>query len=260
MSNVTYTDQMGDQIRLNETPKKIVSLVPSITELLFDLGLDDEIVGITRFCKYPAEKIKNCTVIGGTKKVDFEQIDKLAPDLIIGNKEENEKGFIEKLKLSYSVWMSDIFDLSDVFNMIQQLGFICNRKVEALLLSQKIRDEFNQLKPLAPSPSALYFIWRKPYMVAGKNTFIDKMLTEAGFHNLLHEVRYPEMSVDQLKELKPDYVLLSSEPFPFQKKHIIEFQKIFPNAIITLVDGELFSWCGSRLQYSPAYFRELLTH
>src|SRR4051812_11307667 len=117
-----FTDQMGNAVELEGPPSRIVSLVPSQTELLFYLGLDKEVAGITKFCIHPAEMFHSKPRVGGTKKYDFEKIRQLAPDLIIGNKEENEQKQVEELQKLYPVWMSDIRNLADALQMIRSVG------------------------------------------------------------------------------------------------------------------------------------------
>ncbi len=251
------TDQMGFGISLKQVPTRIVSLVPSQTEFLFDLGLEDHIVGITKFCIHPEEKCKGKARIGGTKKFNFEIIDSLHPDLIIGNKEENYQEGIEQLKLKYPVWMSDITTLEQALEMMQRLGTLLNKRGEAEEIISKIKNSFKRLA-IPITKRALYFIWKEPYMSVGKDTFIDEMLHKCGLENVLKErSRYPVLSAEEIAALDPDIILLSSEPYPFQEKHVEEFLEICPHSQIAIVDGELFSWYGSRLQYSAAYFKEI---
>lgn len=260
------TDQLNRVVDIPHPPKRIISLVPSQTELLYDLGLRDEVVGITKFCLHPEEWFRTKARVGGTKKYDFEKIKALAPDLIIGNKEENEQQQIEALMNTYPVWMSDIYTLTDAKDMILKLGELVDRKEAALALQLKIEQafdvllEFRQLAAL-PSKRVAYFIWRAPYMVAGADTFIDHLLMYCGFTNVFSGEgfkRYPEVTAAQLKEANPEVILLSSEPYPFKEKHVAEFQSICKSAKIITVDGELFSWYGSRLLHAPPYFKKLI--
>ncbi len=252
-------DQLGNIITLSQPPRRIISLVPSQTELLFDLGLQSKIVGITKFCIHPVDKVKFVTKIGGTKNFDFEVIKSLKPDLIIGNKEENYEEGIITLQNDFTVWMSDIFTLQDALDMICKVGQLVEKEPKATTIATNISNSFSQLPALYSSkPTAAYFIWRKPFMAAAKDTFIDNMLQKAGFTNVFnHLCRYPEINPLQLHSANPDFIFLSSEPYPFKQKHIAELQEICPLSRILLVDGELFSWYGSRLVKSAAYFLEL---
>lgn len=256
---MTFTDQMGYTITLPQLPQRIVSLVPSQTELLFDLGLEDRLVGVTKFCIHPKEKVKQKTKIGGTKNFKLEVIDKLQPDLIIGNKEENYQEGIEALQAKYPVWMSDIYTLEDTLQMITQIGRLTGTEARAKELTQGIVSGFQLLRTLQPAIPTAYFIWRKPYMVVGGHNFIDHILQRCGFSNIFaDQTRYPEVSPEQLQEAAPKLILLSSEPYPFQEKHIAEFQKLCPEATIKVVDGEMFSWYGSRLLKSAAYLQGII--
>ncbi len=252
-----YKDQMNKTIRLGDKPSRIVSLVPSQTELLHDLGLENEVVGITKFCIHPDKWFRSKKRIGGTKNVDFEKVKALRPDLIIGNKEENAKEDIEKLKEIAPIWMSDIFNLEDAITALLKIGEITGEFSKATKMAESIQVKFNQLSKVVadyPRKTVLYFIWNEPRFVAGKNTFIDDMLSLCGFENLSKNERYPEVETG----VEPEYVFLSSEPYPFKEKHKEEFQKTYPNAKIIIVDGEMFSWYGSRMLKSPEYFIELI--
>ncbi|GGZ40845.1 iron ABC transporter [Echinicola pacifica] len=255
MNFQTTVDQMGRQVTCPELPQRIISLVPSHTEMLMDLGLGDRLVGITKFCIRPKGLRESKTLIGGTKNFNFDKITALKPDLIIGNKEENYREGILRLEEDFPVWMSDVFDLEDTLQMISSLGKVLGLSASSEQLAQKIRAEF--AVPVAKKGTAAYLIWNAPMMAAGPLTFIDKMLAFAGFENVVVKSRYPELSENDLAGLDPEYILLSSEPFPFGEKHLATFKEKYPESKILLVDGEMFSWYGSRLQYAPSYFRSL---
>jgi ABC-type Fe3+-hydroxamate transport system substrate-binding protein len=238
-------------------PQRIISLVPSQTELLFDLGLAERVVGITKFCIHPAEFCRNIPKIGGTKHFHFDTISRLQPDLILANKEENYKQGIEQLQQKYPVWISDIYTLDDALHMIREVGKLTGTHTKSLEISEQIQTAFAGLQPISKKKVA-YMIWRDPYMAAGSQTFIHDMLIRCGFENVfVGSARYPEITPEQLSAANPDYIFLSSEPFPFSRKYIAEFRKIGPEAIIKIVDGEMFSWYGSRLLLSVPYFRQL---
>lgn len=257
MQKRTFTDQMGRQISIPYPPQRIISLVPSQTELLFDLGLDMEIIGITKFCIHPREKFKRSTKIGGTKMLDLLKIRELKPDLIIGNKEENDRTQIEHLMKEFPVWMSDIQVLPEAVDMIKQIGELTGRSEKANVISDDINKQFLNLNKKQKLVRTAYFIWKDPYMLAGKQTFIDDMLNRAGYENVISDNRYPVINADKLKDLKPELIFLSSEPYPFKDEHVKEVQSICPDARVAIVDGEMFSWYGSRLLLSPAYLRTL---
>ena len=249
-------DQLGNPLTVPNPPRRIVSLVPSQTELLFDLGVSDAVVGVTKFCVHPPSA-KEKAIIGGTKKFNFDKIHELSPDLIIGNKEENYRTGIEELGKHYPVWMSDILTLDDAMAMMNALGMIVDRSDRANELVNHARAQFASLTG-KDNGTALYFIWQEPYMVAGKDTFVDEMLRFAGFKNKAdHLTRYPELTADEIRSLNPGHILLSSEPYPFKEKHLVEFKEKFPRANVILVDGEYFSWYGSRLTQAADYFKKL---
>lgn len=251
---------MGREVRFTSPPKRIVSLVPSQTELLYHLGLTDEVVGQTLFCIHPKHMHQIKPRVGGTKNFKLDKINQLQPDLIIGNKEENEKSGIEQLEQHYPVWMSDITTLKDALAMITSIGDIIHKSQAAKDLITAIEQSFTQLVSPQPPTTVLYLIWRKPWMAAGKATFIDDMLAKMGLDNTLQQQysRYPELTNEDIMTLNPDVIFLSSEPYPFKQQHIKELQELCPKAKIQLVDGELFSWYGSRLLHSATYFKQLL--
>lgn len=259
--NRSYTDQLGNKVRINFPPKRIISLVPSQTELLFDLGLDAEIIGLTKFCIHPEKKIQTKEKVGGTKKLDLEKIIALKPDLIIGNKEENERSDIETLQQLFPVWMSDILTLDDAQVAIQQIGELVDREPEAAYLNHLINAGFNDLQTLATEKNidrkVMYVIWKKPYMVAGKQTYISDIMNRIGLRNVVVPDRYPLMEPDAIANCGADLILLSSEPYPFKEKHKEEFKALCPAAEVLIVDGEMFSWYGSRLVKAVEYLFHL---
>lgn len=258
-----FSDQTGVSFQLQGRPKRIVSLVPSITESLHDLGLETEVVGITRFCVHPKVWFNTKTRIGGTKDPRIEQIRSLQPDLIIANKEENNADDVFALREFCPVWVSDVHNLESAIEMIQRLGELTGTRDKADSLASEIKQEFNELSRFIQDRStsrikALYFIWKDPWMVAGSDTFISDLILRCGWTNAENRKRYPEWDFKNSKSSHIDLVLLSSEPYPFREQNQQELKELFPNATIHLVDGEFFSWYGSRLQFAPAYFRELI--
>lgn len=253
-------DQMGRAVTVPRAPKHIISLVPSQTELLFDLGLQAEIVGVTKFCIHPTALVARKQSVGGTKKFRFDVIEQLQPDLIIGNKEENYEEGILRLAKAYPVWLSDVRTLPDALAMVRAVGKLVDRESRAGRLADEIEQRFADLRPLAWSCRAAYFIWNKPKMVVGGDTFINDMLARCGFVNAFAKGngRYPTVSDRELEQARLDVILLSSEPFPFGDSHVAALRKQFPGAQVVLVDGELFSWYGSRLLRSVDYFNALL--
>lgn len=238
--------------------QKIVSVVPSQTELLYDLGLDEAVIGITKFCVHPEKWFRTKTRVGGTKTLNIEKIKDLQPDLIIANKEENTKEQIETLQTFTTVYVSDIKTVGDALQMIRAIGGLTGKESKAEEIIHDIQNKFEQLGKGLKKDVA-YFIWRNPYMAAGNDTFIHDMITRIGWRNIYEGTpRYPEVDLADLKNRNPDLVLLSSEPYPFGQKHIDELQEYLPDTKIVLADGEMFSWYGSRMLHAPGYFKSLM--
>lgn len=249
-----FIDQIQLSVKVCDKPMRIISLVPSMTELLFDLGLEDRVVGVTRYCVHPEYARKKKAIVGGPKTFDFDAIDALQPDLILGNKEENYKEGIEQLQQKYPTWLCDIHNLDNALAMIVSVGQLTCREEKANKLVNDIRSKMERLVSGRPVRVA-YFIWRKPYRVAAGNTFINEMLKLCGMENVFADLeRYPEVTIEQLKAAKPDILLLSSEPYPFKDKHCEEFAEAGVSATCKRVDGEMFCWTGSRLRLAADYF------
>jgi len=341
MFSLSYKARQINQ--LPSPPKRIISLVPSQTELLYHLGLDEEVVGITKFCIHPNQWFRNKQRVGGTKNVSIDIVRSLQPDLVIANKEENVKDQVEAISQFAPVWVSDVNNLADALNMIKIIGLLVGRQAKAIDLTKEIfkafeilqcfRESFRHEMPDVPDqlycgqfpainlvetvkltplnhhksltdtakngrnnggsnqplttkqkssfnqPSinklkllsgqlpisnqqlirTVYLIWRDPYMTVGGDTFISDMMQRAGFINVFqHQSRYPSVTINQLANNGCQLLLLSTEPYPFQQKHINELQQLLPNTIILLADGEMFSWYGSRLLLSAKYFEGLI--
>jgi ABC-type Fe3+-hydroxamate transport system substrate-binding protein len=255
----TYTDQTGNSIMLAGAPRRIVSLVPSQTELLFHLGLEDAVVGITKFCVHPQTWFRNKTRIGGPKQVHIETVKALAPDLIIANKEENLQKEVMELAAFCPVWTSDISDLQQALEMIATVGAMTGTTAKASAITSKIQQAFAALSSCSPCIRSTYLIWQQPYMTVGSDTFIHDMLSRCGFENMYKDQqRYPVTTIEDIRQAGCQLLLLSSEPFPFQQSQLETLQLELPDTSILLVDGEMFSWYGSRLLLAPAYFRSVI--
>ena len=245
------------QAKSTFTAKRIVSVVPSQTELLFDLGLEEEVVGTTKFCIHPNTWYRTKTRVGGTKTLHLDQIRLLNPDLILANFEENTQDQIETLQKEFKVYVSDIKTFSDALGMIEDIGNLVGREVKAREMVEQLKILHNKPTHFSSLFSAVYLIWQKPFMAAGRDTFIHDMMKYAGFDNVIQENRYPVLDIESIRKLNPAFILLSSEPFPFKQKHVEELQQEFPHSKVICVDGELFSWYGSRMLKAFDYFRTL---
>lgn len=256
---ITLTDQIGHELTFASAPKRIISLVPSQTELIAHLGLCQQIVGLTKFCVHPKGLKEEKMIVGGTKSVHFDRIASLEPDLILCNKEENTKEMVERLKNIAPVHTSDVRSLEDNYALIKQYGRLLDRKEAAAVCIQQIQKEAASLEEVVKGKPRIkigYFIWKDPYMVAGSDTFIDIMLSHIGLENVFQKYsgRYPVVELEQLKDV--DFLLLSSEPYPFTKQHQKDIEKS-TGVLTKLVDGEYFSWYGSRLIEAFSYFAQL---
>jgi len=236
---------------------KVVSLVPSITEALFDLGLtENEVIGRTKFCIHPEEKVKNVAIIGGTKNINIDKIKALQPDLILANKEENIKEQVESLMNDFKVIVTNVENIEDNYYLLKSLGTIFNKEEKAQLFNLKIYEVLSQAK-INSTIKVAYLIWKNPYMTVGSDTFIHKILGEIGFENIFKDqTRYPEIKTEDLA--KADIIMLSSEPFPFKEKHIEELREFYPDKKIMIVDGEAFSWYGTHIAKCGDYFKEMI--
>jgi len=234
---------------------RIVSLVPSLTETLFDLGLGECVIGITRYCIHPAALVKNIKRIGGTKDIDLDAISQLKPAIIIANKEENLPLPIEELAAKFPVFLTDISCLADVIIWLEDMAILFpNIRAKAIQMGDHLRRSWAALEGIRHG-CCLYLIWRKPYMSIGSDTFIHSVLTHLGYTNVcLHRVRYPCLTLEEIIQLNPECVLLSSEPYPFKIKHIEEIRSVLPAANVRLTDGEMYSWYGSHILKAGNYF------
>ncbi|NRD22974.1 ABC transporter substrate-binding protein [Winogradskyella litoriviva] len=255
-----YTDQLNRTVELSKQPKRIISLVPSQTELLVDFGLESLIVGVTKFCVHPKHLRISKAVVGGTKQINIDKIKALQPDIILCNKEENTKEIISELEEITPLHISDINNLEDCFELINMYGEIFNikRTTSTLISNIKIEREVFQGQNKSRPLKVAYFIWKKPWMVVASDNFINVMINEAGFLNVFaSEKRYPEIDLNHSILQETDLIFLSSEPFPFKEEHVLDLKEKFPEKTVKIVDGELFSWYGSRLLKSYEYFKTL---
>jgi ABC-type Fe3+-hydroxamate transport system substrate-binding protein len=239
-------------------PQRIVCLVPSLTELVVNLGAGAELVGCTKFCIHPATVKQTCTVVGGTKNVNITKVHALKPDLIIANKEENTQAQIHALQQYYTVHITNVNTYNDALVMIAQIGNVLHKQANAQALINTL-THLQTNYHYASTVRVAYLMWNNPYMLAANNTFIHSMLALAGFTNVFAmQERYPIVALEDIIMAEPQFILLSSEPFPFKQKHINALQSQVPEGMrVVGVNGELFSWYGNRLTQSFEYFNTL---
>lgn len=261
MKKIFY-DQLQRKLTFTATPKRIISLVPSQTELLCDLALEQEIVGITKFCVHPYHLKATKTIVGGTKKVDFEKIKALKPDFILANKEENTYDFLPQLEQIAPTYFSDVTTIKDSINLITDLGKILNRRTESTNLIEKINFKYTDFKQFIkdkPTRKVAYFIWAKPWMVVGNDTYINEILKLNKLENIYASMsRYPKVEVNRIRyDGDPEVVILSSEPYKFTDENAMEIGNYTNRSTTVFADGEMFSWFGSRILLAFDYFKEL---
>lgn len=258
-------DAVSRDVHLAARPERILSLVPSQTELLVDLGVGARLVGRTRYCIHPENAVASIPVVGGTKQMDLQKIQSLKPDFILAEKEETPKEWVEALSELAPVYVTDVVSIASAISMVETVGQLVGLGAEGSRLAQEIREQMDSVRGICRAQKVLYLIWKKPWMGVGRDTFIDSCLEHLGFQNVLAAslpgawawARYPELNLDRIRDLNPDRVFLSSEPYPFAEKHRAEILEVLPRARVELVNGELFSWYGSRMLKMPAYWRQI---
>ena len=225
----------------NKNYKRIISVVPSQTELLYSLKLYKEVIGITKFCVHPDAWFRNKQRVGGTKNLNIELIKSLQPNLIIANKEENTQSDIETLSQQFEVYLSDIKNLDDALAMITDVGTLTNKIIEAEIITSEIKECFKKITKSSEKKNAAYVIWKDPYMIAGGDTFINDMMERCGFDNVFKsQTRYPSVTVEDIKNSNCELLLLSSEPYPFADKHIEQLSKLLPSVKVILGKWRIF--------------------
>jgi len=248
-----FKDQLNRNISIKYPIKSIISLVPSHTELLFDLGLKDMIKARTKFCIHPQSDIQNIPIIGGTKTINIDIIRSIGPDLIIANKEENNKEDVQAIENDFPVWVSNIKTIEHSIDMIHRIAILFNKQERAKLIEDKT---YSKIRSLASSKTkrTAYLIWQNPYMTVGVDTYIHNMMSQLGFENVfVDRKRYPEVTIQEIKDANPELIMLSSEPYPFKEKHKIQCEKLFEGTQVETVDGEVFSWFGSRIIHKSRF-------
>ena len=253
-------DQLGRKIKVNTIPQRLVSLVPSITELLVvGFRLEEQVIGITNYCIHPASLLKNKVRLGGPKTIDVKKLQALAPQLVIASKEENTREQVEEVATFVPVYVTDVKTKASAFEAMLSIGTLLDQDLQASQIVAQIKSAFATLPKIQKGPSAAYLIWKEPFMAVGAYNFINDMLFSAGFSNVFasHNSRYPVTSFSEIESLRPEYVLLSSEPYPFSDEHKRLFNQQLPDIKTVLVNGEMFSWYGSRMLKAPAYFNKM---
>ncbi|MAC18009.1 MAG: cobalamin-binding protein [Flavobacteriales bacterium] len=246
-------DDRGFSLDLAGPPQRIISLVPSLTETLVDLRVEDRIVGLTKFCIHPDHLRRERMRVGGTKGVRIDVILDLQPDLVIANLEENEAQDIMALEISgIPCWVCDVRTVERAFRLLSDLGALVGMADRGADLEAEARRSWEEGR-LSVDPGqgrkVAYAVWRNPWMWAGHDAYIQSVLRWWGWTPWPEVARYPELEMAEVRDQGVEEVLLPSEPFPFKEDHKAECEGLDAR----LVDGEMFSWYGSRMLKVPAY-------
>ena len=255
---MSRVDASGVAVELARRPRRIVSLVPSITETLCALGLADALVGITVYCVEPRAVVGGKTRIGGEKNPDLEKIRGLAPDLVVANVEENLREHVDTLRSwSIPVWVTYPRTVVEGIRLIADLGAVTGTEAPASELLEQIEPLYARVAGAAarrPAVDVFYPIWRGPYMTINRDTYIHDMLRVCGARNVFGDrpERYPTVTLDEVAARRPAVILLPDEPFRFRRAHLADFASYLDvpavrDGRIHLVDGKPFSWHGPRI-------------
>ena len=257
-------DALGVEHREAEDSARIVSLVPSITELLFDLNLAAQIVGRTTFCVHPADAVTDVARVGGTKKVNLERLRALEPTHVILNIDENTREMAHDLaEVVPHIVVTHPLEPADNLALYRLLGGIFNRRDEAENWCRRFEEALRALQDTSTDKRpmrVLYLIWRDPWMTVSTDTYVSRTLALVNWRTAAHDeqVRYPQVTLDASLAEQIDLVLLSSEPFPFKAHHMDEIREALGDAQmpIRLIDGEMTSWYGSRAVQGLRYLND----
>ena len=262
-------DAAWRRVRLPALPSRIISLVPSITETLFALGLGERLVGVTRFCTEPSDRVGHKPRVGGQKNPDLEKIQSLQPDLVIANMEENRRQDVEALEaMAIAVYTTYPRTVEQGIAMVRELGGVTGTEERASAIAASLEEVCRDISREVRGQRRLRVfcpVWRKPYMSVNRDTYIHDVLQACGGENVFaaESDRYPKISLAEVADLKPEIILLPDEPYPFHQRHLVDFQP-FEGCIPALatgrvhfVDGKLLSWYGPRIGESLRTLRAL---
>ena len=254
--------------RPTEPPERIVSLVPSLTEALFALGLGDRVVGVTEWCVHPADGVRGVPKVGGTKTPDRAAIEELAPDLVIANHEENRRRDVERLEAAgLRVWVTNPRTTADGVALLAEVAELGADPDRAAVLLAPIRHAYERAKTAVPisRPRTFCPIWKAPWMTLGADTYAHDLLALCGADNVFAEAggrRYPIVDEEQIVDAQPEVVLLPDEPYVFGPRDAQELAKLpipaAENGRVHLIDGTLVSWYGPRIGRAIGELRALL--
>lgn len=252
-----WIDQVNNPIFLSDTPKTLISGTPSLTETFIHCCPPHSVLARTKFCTHPRKIVTSIPKIGGTKHLHINRIIDLNPDIVILNKEENTYEDYLKISKYIPVYVSDIVDTHSLICFLNDMADIFKLNSFSNLCFEINRNR-SATRAYEDKKRVAYLIWSNPYMTVGGDTFINHMLEEAGFINIFRYInRYPEVTWNEILGHHPDFIFLSSEPFPFSQKHIDKLDVNYNTDQIKIVDGEMFSWYGIRNLKAYEYFKKL---
>lgn len=268
MVSRTFLDALGTSLAFEKPPQRIVSLIPSITELLFALGLDERIVGVTKFCTHPPEGVAKKEKIGGEKNPDLQKILALKPDLVIANVEENRREDVEALRVAgVAVFVTYPRTIEEGIELIRKLGALTWTEEAAEGMARPIEEIYQEALALTKGKQPVKVfcpIWRRPYMSINRDTYVHDMIRVCGGENIFADrpERYPQVTLEEVEELQPEVILLPDEPYPFKARHVEEVRTLDVPAVkegrIHLIDGKILSWYGPRIGASLRFLMRLL--
>ncbi len=267
---IEVVDAAGRRVRLPVFPSRIIPLVPSITETLFVLGLDERLVGVTRYCTEPPASVAQKPKVGGQKDPDLKTIQSLQPDLVVANMEENRREDIEALAaMGIAVYTTFPRTVAEGIGMIRDLGRVTQTEKKAAVIARSLEELYREISAEATKRRPLRVfcpIWRRPYMSINRDTYVHDVLRTCGGENIFagKSERYPQISLEEVADLKPEVILLPDEPYRFLPRHVVDFEP-FRDAIparVTgrthFVDGKMLSWYGPRIGDSLRTLRPLM--
>ena len=254
-------DQLKRKITIRYPINKIVSLVPSITQTLYDFGLESKVIGITKFCPQGDEEKYKKICIGGTKNINIDKITQIDPDIILSDQEETPERIVKKISLHMPIWLSRVTNMEYNIEFMYNLNEIlpCTNKIYKHLMS--IEDKIKSIKQIGKNSSFLCLIWKDPYMAAASSTYISSFISNFGFNNSIsHLKRYPKISLEEIKTMAPEWIFLPDEPYAFNEENKKTLQKILPKSKVITLIGKHLSWYGSLSYTAIDYFTSLCTN
>lgn len=255
-----HTDALGHTFEFSAPPKRVVSLVPSLTEVLFDLGAGASVAGVTSFCIHPPQARETAAVVGGTKNPKVDVIRQLAPDLVYMNLEENLKRHAEAIREFAPVFVTEPKKVADVESLILQLARIHAREREGDAIVSRLAAALEEVRRKARRFTFAVAIWKNPWMWCGGDTYVSNLVAEAGGLNVFAgQTRYPTLQAeDVVREHRPEVIFLPDEPYLFTDDDAADLRAKTGARVVGPFAGDLFTWHGTRTVEGLAFLRDFL--